>query len=155
MESKVVERISKSVTEINLPKLQSTYSNAWVKGRVINAKVVGVTFDGRQEVVARLQKGDRIWLEQEPNNPFDPKAIKVCRSNGEQIGYLSRQLAANISPYFRAYRYPVKGKVKLLTGSAWEDYSLGVVITFKLPKTKSISFNKTNTIFDEWNDWDY
>lgn len=154
MESQVIERIGRSVTEINLPKLQSTYPNARVKGRVITTKVVGVTFEGRQEIVARLQMGDRVWLEQEPENPYDHNAIKVCRSNGEQFGYLSRQLAAWVVPHFRAYGYPVKGRVTLLTGSTWGDYALGVVISFKLPKQIHLNQGKNNPSFDDWDDGD-
>lgn len=150
MESQVIEKIRKPVIEINIPKLQSTYPNARVKGRLIAAKAVGVTFEGRQEVLARLQMGDRVWLEQEPNNAYDPNAIKVCRSNGEQIGYLSRQLAASIVPYFQAYGYPVKGKVTLLTGATWGNYSLGVVISFKLPKPQATNINSLNPSFDDW-----
>jgi len=78
--------------------------------------------------------GDRVWLEREPSNLVDGDAVKCCRSNGEHFGYLSRSLAASLAPYFRAYRFPVKGKVSLLTGSAWDGYTLGVVISFKIPK---------------------
>ena len=133
METQVLEKIEKSVSK-PLPKLAPVYPQARVHGRVITTKVVGVSFEGRQEVLARLQMGDRVWLEMEPTNPFDSNAIKVCRSNGEQIGYLNRHLASSIVPYFRAYRFPVKGKVSLLTGSAWDGYTLGCVISFKLPK---------------------
>ena len=117
-----------------LLKLAPVYPQARVHGRVITTKVVGVSFEGRQEVLARLQMGDRVWLEMEPTNPYDRNAIKVCRSNGEQLGYLSRPLAASVAPFFRAYGYPVKGKVSLLTGSSWDGYTLGCVISFKLPK---------------------
>jgi len=154
MESQVIEKIGNPVISTSLPKLQSTYPTARVKGRVITAKVVGVTFAGRQEVVARLNMGDRVWLEMEPDNPYDGNAIMVSRENGEQIGYLSRLLAASIVPYFHAYRYPVKGKVTLLTGSTWENYLLGVVISFKLPKPKSTNFNQHIPSFDAWDDWD-
>ena len=133
METQVIERIEKSVS-MPLPKLAPVYPQARVHGRIITTKVVGVSFEGRQEVLARLQMGDRVWLEMEPTNPYDRNAIKVCRSNGEQLGYLSRPLAASVAPFFRAYGYPVKGKVSLLTGSSWDGYTLGCVISFKLPK---------------------
>lgn len=153
MESQVIEKIENPVIGTSLPKLQSTYPTARVKGRVITTKVVGVTFAGRQEIVARLHMGDRVWLEMESDNPYDSNAIKVSRENGEQIGYLSRQLAASIFPYFHAYGYPVKGKVTLLTGSTWENYLLGLVISFKLPKPKSTNYNQHNPSFDVWDDW--
>ena len=133
METQVIEKIEKTAS-MPVLKLEPTYPQARVHGRVITTKVVGVSFGNRQEVVAKLQMGDRVWLELEPSNPFDHNAIKVCRSNGEHVGYLSRSLAASIVPYFRAYRFPVKGKISLLTGSAWDGYTLGCVISFKIPK---------------------
>ena len=133
METLVIEKIAKTVS-IPLLKLATAYPQTRVHGRVITIKVVGVSFERLQEVLALLQMGDRIWLEMEPSNPYDLNAIKVSRSNGEQIGYLSRSLAASIVPYFIAYRYPVRGKVSLLTGSGWGGYTLGCVVTFKLPR---------------------
>ncbi len=150
MESQVIEKISKTRMETSLPKLEATYPHTRVKGRLITTKVVGVTFKGRQEVIARLQQGDLLWLEPEPDNPYDHNAIRVCRSNGEQIGYLNRSLAAKIIPYFRAYKYHIRGKVKLLTGGYWDDYALGVVIAFKLPKPRK----SNNPYYDPFSEWE-
>ena len=93
--------------------------------------------------------GDRVWLEREPHNPHDSNAVKVSRSNGEQFGYLNRHLAASLASFFDAYRFPVRGKVRLLTGSEFDGYNLGVVIAFKLPKPK-----RTNQglKFEDWAD---
>ena len=154
MESQVVEKISKPVQVKVLPKLNGYYPDTQIQGRVVSTRVVGVTFEGRQEVVARLQMGDRVWLETEPSNRFDPSAIRVCRSCGEQFGYLNRHLAADIAPYFQGYGYPVHGKVSLLTGSGWDGYSLGVIIVFKLPKLKSHKRHRNFTSFDAWDEWD-
>mgnify|MGYP001107750289 CR=1 FL=1 len=154
MESQIIEKIEKPVQVKALPKLNGYYPFTQFKGRLVSTRVVGVTFEGRQEVVARLQMGDRIWLEMEPDNRYDPNAIKVCRSNGEQFGYLNRQLAADIVPYFQSYRYPVHGKVSLLTGSGWDGYSLGVIIVFKLPKPKRSNTYDNGPSFDAWDEWD-
>jgi hypothetical protein len=149
MANQIVEPIVRLSPEIHLPKVETPIPQAKVHGRLISTRVVGVTFDNRQEVVSKLQMGDRLWLEAEVDNPYDPNAIRVSRSNGEQIGYLNRYLAANIVPYFEAYGNPVKGKVTLLTGSRWDNYSLGVVVTFKLPKPRK---NHTGQQFDDWDD---
>jgi hypothetical protein len=148
----VIETIVSPVWEVELPKLQGSYPHAWVKGRVITTRVVGVTFEGRQEVVARLQRGDRVWLEMQPTNPYDRNAIKVCHENGEMVGYLSRQLAASIHPYFKAYGFPVRGRVTLLTGGSWDGYTLGCMITFKLPKSRQLTQALASTQFDDWDD---
>ena len=152
MESQLIEKVKQQTRQKDLPKLQSSYPYARVKGRVLSTRVVGVTFENRQEVIARLQMGDRVWLDREPDNPYDPNAITVCRGNGEQIGYLNRHLAASIVSYFRAYGYPVKGRVTTLTGSQWDGYSLGVVIAFKLPKLNP-SHPPQSLQFEDWDDW--
>lgn len=50
--------------------------------------VVGVTFNGRQAVVAKCTAGERLSFRAEPDNPEDPAAIQIRRANGEVIGYL-------------------------------------------------------------------
>ncbi|MBN2396641.1 MAG: HIRAN domain-containing protein [Candidatus Atribacteria bacterium] len=156
MESLVIEKVGKPVQKKSLPRLKAFYPFTDIKGQLISTRAVGVSFLNRQEIVARLQMGDRIWLEMEPDNPYDHNAIKVTRENGEQFGYINRLLAADIVHYFRAYGYPVQGKVSLLTGSRWDGYSLGVVILFKLPKPKKSNNNGYNPTFDSWeDDWDF
>lgn len=123
-----------------------------VHGRLITTKVVGVTFESRQEVVAKLQMGDRVWLEPELDNPFDPNAVMVTRNNGEQFGYLNRYLAANLAPYFEKHKGPIRGKVNFLTGSSDDGYSLGVVISFKVPKQNQSKRSGWRQQFDEWDD---
>jgi hypothetical protein len=50
--------------------------------------IAGVTFEGRQRVVGRCSEGERLLLLRDPNNPFDKGAIKVMRSNGDQLGFI-------------------------------------------------------------------
>jgi hypothetical protein len=154
MANQVIEKIESPNKEETLPKVQSTYPGATVRGRILTTKVVGVTFEGRQEVVARLRRGDRVWLDREPDNPYDRNAITVCRENGEQIGYLNRHLAASLNPYFQAYGYPVKGRVTLLTGGSYNGYSLGCLVSFKLPKQHQLNNNHNSLQFEDWDDWD-
>jgi len=73
-------------------------------------------------------------LEQELDNPHDPNAIMVSRSNGSQVGYLNRHLSKNLAPYFEKLAGPVRGRVKYVTGSVNDGYSLGLVIQFKIPR---------------------
>ena len=46
-------------------------------------KIAGVSHEGRQRVVAGCRVGERLLLVRDPNNDFDPGAIKVMRLNGE------------------------------------------------------------------------
>jgi len=105
-----------------------------VSTRSIETRVVGVSFDNRQSVVALLSEGERVSLIREPDNPFDPNAIKVIRWDRQQIGYLDRELAKILAPRMDYYGRPIKATVKRLTGGCYPGSSLGVVVRFYLPE---------------------
>ena len=63
-----------------------------------HTKVVGVTFDGRQDGVGSLAPGDRLELVREPENAADPSAIAVRTQDGHALGYLKRLIAAALAP---------------------------------------------------------
>ena len=50
--------------------------------------VAGVTFEGRQRIVARCSVGEQLIIVRDPENRFDNGAIKVVRLNGEQLGFI-------------------------------------------------------------------
>ena len=53
-------------------------------------KVAGVTYEGRQSVVAELEVGEQLFFVPEPTNRYDPYAVKVMTESGEQVGYVPR-----------------------------------------------------------------
>jgi len=120
-------------TTFNTPELETEISHKYRSGSRICTKVAGVTFDGRQAVVARLCVGEEIQLRREPANPFDPNAIRVERLDGHQIGFLNRHLAAQLAPFFDARNRLVIAWVHCLTGNPRSGYALGVAITFNVP----------------------
>ena len=69
-----------------------------------DTKVVGVSknnSDGssRQEIIKKeVEEDDKLGIEAEPDNPFDANAIKVLSKFGNQIGYLSKEMAETIKP---------------------------------------------------------
>jgi single-stranded-DNA-specific exonuclease len=116
-----------------VPELETETSHEYRSGSRICTRVVGVTFNGRQTVIARLIFGEEILLKREPTNPYDCNAICVERSDGQQIGYINRYLAATLAPFFDAYRQPVLANIQCLIGYPELGYSLGVVIIFNVP----------------------
>ncbi len=63
--------------------------------------VAGVTFkndDGspRQEILSSCKSGDIVTLVPEPGNKFSKNAIKVCRADGKQIGYVPDYIAKSL-----------------------------------------------------------
>jgi hypothetical protein len=120
-------------SNIFVPDLETEASHDYRPGSQICTRVAGVTFEGRQSVIARLSIGEEVLIKREPTNPFDHNAVSIERVNGQQIGYLNRHLAATLAPFFDAHRQSVHGNVYCLTGSLRQGYSLGVVITFSVP----------------------
>ena len=107
---------------------------AYLPGFKIETKVVGVTFEGRQMVVAQLRAGEGVLLRREPFNPYDSNAISVEREAGEQIGYIDKCLAAKVAPEFDKNGDSVHAIVKEITGG-YDAYSnRGVIIEFTVPQ---------------------
>ena len=60
-------------------------------------KILGVSFEGRQDIVAGLRSGDELELVREPENAYDANAIAV-RFGSLQVGFLRRQIAKHLAP---------------------------------------------------------
>src|SRR6478752_872132 len=91
-----------SVSSSHLPDVKA------YRHRTIRTKVRGVSFYTRQSIIRSCcNEGDALALIREPQNSKDPNAVKVCRLVmgdsqpivGDQIGYVSRELAEEIAPF--------------------------------------------------------
>lgn len=87
-------------------------------------KVVGVTFEGRQDVVAGLVEGATLAFERQPDNPHDPNAIAV-RYGALQLGYLKREIAKHLAPKFDdGVRY--RASVASITGGGTRSVGVNI-----------------------------
>ena len=116
-----------------VPEYETEEMHQYCSGCRIITRVVGVTFNGRQEVIAQLKYGEQVYLKREPKNPYDRNAIRVERHNSNQIGYLNRYLASTLAPLFDNHNKTVIAQVHCLSGNLHLGYSLGVVIAFHVP----------------------
>lgn len=66
-------------------------------------KIVGVTYDNRQQLIAslkrngRLSEGTDLYLIREPQNQYDRNAIAVKTYGGDQLGYLAKDVAKQLA----------------------------------------------------------
>jgi hypothetical protein len=93
-------------------------------------KVVGVTYDNddgtnRQLIISELKYNSIINLKRDYSNLYDPNAIMVVNLSGEQIGFLSRDLASQLAPLIDQGSQ-IHVEISQLTGGG--DYSRGVNI---------------------------
>ncbi len=64
---------------------------------VLHTKAVGVSYEGRQELIAALSPEAVISLVREPQNENDANAVSVCKDD-QVLGYLKRGLALHLAP---------------------------------------------------------
>lgn len=91
-------------------------------------KVAGVTFNNRQQVIAKLKTNQNLVLVREPNNSYDKFAVAVKTESGEQVGYIP---AANNGSI--AYRMDHGGKYKVMVsavtgGGIGQSYGVNIYI---------------------------
>lgn len=70
--------------------------------RTVITMVAGVTWEGRQALLARMKGNEPVRLEPEPDNAFDKNAVAVWAVLEDmrryKVGYLPRDLAAQVAP---------------------------------------------------------
>ena len=118
--------------------------------RSIHTKIRGVTHtnpDGasRQRIIKQwCQSGDALYFAREPKNPVDPNAIQVSRvvcsdepdhpRLGEQLGYLSRELAEDLAPRMDKRSFVLMGWIKNVTGGGYgESYGVNIQVEEYMP----------------------
>ena len=97
-----------------------------------HTKIVGVTYqnpDGtkRQKFIKKCRVGESLELVRDPKNRYDPRAIEVQRMNGEQLGYLSRDVAGELAPLLdEDRRFEVE--ISDLTGGLFKSRGVNISI---------------------------
>jgi hypothetical protein len=93
--------------------------------------VAGVTFEGRQRIVARCSEGESLILLRDPNNRYDEGAIKVMRLSGEELGFVPAHVSRGGNSSGLAFRMDrgdqYRCRIKNITGGG-PGMSLGVNI---------------------------
>ncbi|HEY1656356.1 MAG TPA: helicase-related protein [Candidatus Tumulicola sp.] len=91
-----------------------------------HTKVVGVSFEGRQDTIAGLRVGASLTLERQPGNQKDPNAIAV-RYGDLQVGFISRGIAAHLAPAIDAGA-SYRARVASLTGGGERSRGVNVFV---------------------------
>jgi single-stranded-DNA-specific exonuclease len=96
-----------------------------------NTKVVGVSFEGRQDVVAALREGEPVELRRDAANPHDANAIGVF-FGALQLGFLRRPIAARLAPNIDAgERY--SAHVTAITGGGTRSFGINIYVVRERP----------------------
>ncbi|KAA6413716.1 MAG: snf2 family helicase [Lasallia pustulata] len=89
----------------------NTYNGYELYG-TLRTKIVGIRY-----YTGHATTGEFVIIRREPSNPYDSNAIRVENVQRDQIGNISRQMAAKLSPYMDSQDLLVEG---VLTGPKQE-----------------------------------
>ena len=95
--------------------------------------VAGMKYSGRMERAKHLVAGNPLKLVREPENSYDSNAIKVLTSQGEQIGYLSKQVAGYLAKTLDKMGVSHDAKVSSVWKQPIPHFFVRIEVCFRLP----------------------
>jgi single-stranded-DNA-specific exonuclease len=109
--------------------------------QILNTKVAGVTYEGRQDIIAALKGNEPCRIVPEPENPYDPNAlavhVAVAPGVVRHVGFVPRDLAAQIAPHLEGEAVMVE--LTEITGGFETRYgdiaAYGLRIRIEIPDT--------------------
>lgn len=117
----------------------------------LEVAVAGVTFEGRQLLLAELYEAQQAgvplvaWLHREPDNAYDSNAVRVYIDTSEpgrglagHVGYLSRRLAALLARSIDAGEAVRVTKVTITRGAMIDSMTYGVRIHIETQTKEAI-----------------
>ncbi|NFV80028.1 HIRAN domain-containing protein [Magnetospirillum aberrantis] len=94
--------------------------------------VTGISGESyRQAEIRHAKAGEELLLIREPNNPHDRNAIKVCRRNGQQIGYIMAGMAPRLADQINSGTR-MGAVLEEIRGGTRDRPSLGVAIRVRI-----------------------
>jgi hypothetical protein len=51
-----------------------------------------------KDIIRELSEGDQVFLERDPDNQYDANAIKFVNDEGVFLGFVNKEIAAEIAP---------------------------------------------------------
>ncbi len=89
-----------------------------------HSKIVGVSFEGRQDTIAGLRVGSELTLQRQPENQFDPNALAVYYGT-LPLGFVRKEIAKHLAPLIDdGARY--RARVESLTGGGEKNRGVNI-----------------------------
>lgn len=100
-----------------------------------HSKIVGTTFENRQDILAHLEGNESLRVRREPENQYDPRAVAVdvdIKGKWYPVGYIAKDKNKDIAEALDAGR-EVEIKISEVTGGD-KGKNLGMNICLKYEK---------------------
>lgn len=109
----------------------------------IEVGVAGVTFEGRQAVLAQLHQTQESGvalagqLRRESDNPYDPNAVRVYVGE-KHVGYIPKALAAHLAARMDAGEALPVVKATVIRGGDANKVTFGARIHIEMPVKEAV-----------------
>lgn len=118
-----------------------------------HSKLVGVTFEGRQDVIKSLRGKEPLRVRREKDNKYDPRAVAVDVYKDDEwipIGYIAKDKNKDISETLDAGN-TVYISIGDITGGGDRSYGVNISLEYKLteeeaPEARESVPSKTETL---------
>ena len=112
-------------------------------------KVAGVTHEGREAIIRKLQSGDSLYFMPEPTNPYDNHAVRIYTSDDRCIGFIPREHNYQIFENLIHNKGQYSVHVSAITGGGFgSHYGCNIVVDYqpnRMPFQSNSSF-RGNTV---------
>lgn len=109
-----------------------------------HSKLVGVTFEGRQEVIDLLKGDEELRFRREPENQYDSNAVAVDVQVGKNkwfpVGYIARDKNSELAEVLTNGRF-ANIQISDITGGGDKAYGVNVYIEYQRPLKQTRSAN--------------
>lgn len=104
-----------------------------------HSKLVGVTFEGRQDIIKSLRGKEPLRVRREKDNKYDPRAVAVDVYKNDEwlpIGYIAKDKNKDISETLDAGN-TVYISIGDITGGDDKSYGVNISLEYKLAEEKT------------------
>lgn len=101
----VVDNSERAIFEKSFKQGVGKHSDLHFPSRMDRA--YGLNEDGldRQDLIAKCEKNQELYLYRESKNDHDSNSIRVCNESGQLLGYLEKRTAAELAPQMDSGRH--------------------------------------------------
>lgn len=125
------EEQSKKTVDVNLKKysvgIDSFSTSIYDITLPLRTKVVGVTFENRQEYLRIAKAGDRISICHAPTDEYKEATEIIHCNTGNKLGYIKKELAERLVVEFGDY-FQLEGHISEITGGDNKNYGCNICI---------------------------
>lgn len=107
-----------------------------------HSKIVGTTFENRQDILAHLEGSESLRVRREPENQYDPRAVAVdvdIKGKWYPVGYIAKDKNKDIAEALDADR-DVEIKISEVTGGdKGKNFGMNICLKYEKDASEPIS----------------